>query len=75
MHTYKIHEAKAKLSSIINEALSGEEVIITKRNKPLVKIIPFRKHADTRRLGTAKGEITIHSDFDDIPEGFEDYLT
>lgn len=71
MLVYNIYEAKAKLSRLINEALSGEEVVIAKRNKQLVKIIPFREHPATRKLGTAKGKIIKSSDFDTIPGGFD----
>ncbi len=41
METVTIHEAKAKLSELIEAALSGEEVIIARRKTPLVKIVPL----------------------------------
>jgi prevent-host-death family protein len=69
-----IHEAKATLSRLIEEALSGQEVVIARRNKPLVRIIPLEQPATRRSLGTAKGKITLAEDFDDLPEGFEDYV-
>lgn len=74
MHTVTIHEAKATLSRLIEEALSGQEVVIARRNKPLVRIIPLEHPATRRSLGTAKGKITLAEDFDDLPEGFEDYV-
>lgn len=74
MHTVTIHEAKATLSRLIEEALSGQEVVIARRNKPLVRIIPLEQPATRRSLGTAKGKITLAEDFDDLPEGFEDYV-
>lgn len=70
MLVYKIYAAKAKLSRLINEALSGEEVVIAKRNNLLEKIIPFGERPATRKLGTAKGKIFISSDFHTIPGGF-----
>jgi len=74
MHTVTIHEAKAKLSKLIEEALSGQEVVIARRNKPLVRIVPLEQPATRRTIGTAKGKITLSEDFDDLPEGFEDYV-
>jgi len=74
MHTVTIHEAKAQLSRLIEEALSGQEVVIARRNKPLVRIVPLEQPATRRTLGTAKGKITIADDFDDLPDGFEDYV-
>ncbi|MEO0357700.1 MAG: type II toxin-antitoxin system prevent-host-death family antitoxin [Pseudomonadota bacterium] len=35
-----IHEAKTQLSKLIEAALNGEEVIIAKGNKPVVKLEP-----------------------------------
>ena len=74
MSTVQIHEAKAKLSKLIDAALSGEEIIIAKRKKPLVKIVPIADTEQSRRIGTAKGNISIADDFDEIPPEFEDYL-
>ena len=36
-------EAKTHFSGIINRAENGEDFIITKRGKPVAKIIPFRQ--------------------------------
>jgi len=74
METVTIHEAKAKLSELIEAALSGEEVIISRRKTPLVKIVPLSSSHTKRRLGTAKGKIVISDDFDETPEAFQDYL-
>lgn len=74
MNTVTIHEAKATLSKLIEEALSGEEIIIARRNKPLVRLVPLEPGTGIRTLGSAKGKIAISSDFDALPEGFEDYV-
>jgi prevent-host-death family protein len=57
-----IHEAKTHLSKLIPLALSGEEVLITKGGKPLVKLIPAVEPAGQRRLGAYKGRIKFHHD-------------
>lgn len=38
MKTFKLHEAKAHLSSLIDEVIRGEEVIISKHGKPVAKL-------------------------------------
>ena len=54
MSTVTIHEAKAHLSALIERSLQGEEVIIARRNKPLVKIVPLEpSQLGERKLGTA----------------------
>jgi len=75
MSVITIHEAKAKLSELIEKALRGEEVIIAKRDKPLIRLVPFAEGGSARRIGTAKGRIRIHDDFDSLPDGFDEYTT
>ena len=70
-----IYEAKSKLSKLINQVIAGEEVIVAKSGKPVVRIVPFEKPAQNRKPGSAKGKITISDDFDaplpeDILRGF-----
>ncbi len=36
-----ISEAKAKLSALVNAALAGEQVILTKHGRPVAEIRPF----------------------------------
>ena len=38
-----IHAAKTHLSKLIEAALAGEEVVIAKGDKPVVKIVPVEK--------------------------------
>ena len=38
MKTYSVAEAKNQLPKLINRALAGEEVVITRRGKPVVEL-------------------------------------
>lgn len=74
MSIVTIHEAKAQLSALIEQSLQGEEVIIARRDKPLVRLVPVDPRTQGgRTLGSAKGRFSIADDFDDTPEGFEDH--
>jgi prevent-host-death family protein len=42
MKQVNIAEAKAQLSDLVHRALAGEEVIIARDSKPLVKLVPPR---------------------------------
>ncbi|HEY2933715.1 MAG TPA: type II toxin-antitoxin system prevent-host-death family antitoxin, partial [Acidobacteriota bacterium] len=42
MRQFNIHEAKARLSELIQKAMLGEEVIIARDNKPVAKIVALR---------------------------------
>lgn len=70
MQITNISEAKASLSKLIEKALQGEEVIIGKAGKPIVKIIPYDFETSPRYLGAGnwRGQIWIADDFDDLPE-------
>jgi prevent-host-death family protein len=59
-----IYEAKSKLSKLIKQVIAGEEVIIAKSGKPVVKIVPLEKPPQDRKPGSAKGKIKISDDFD-----------
>ena len=46
-------EAKTNFNKIINNVISGEEVFISKRGKPVAKIIPIDKSFNTERVKNA----------------------
>ena len=52
-----IHQAKTHLSRLVERALQGEEIVIAKAGKPLVRltVIPPRVK---RELGSAAGRIS-----------------
>jgi prevent-host-death family protein len=47
-----ISEAKNRLSELIRRALAGEEVIICKRGKPLVRLVPYHLKPHTSAAKT-----------------------
>ncbi len=64
MKNANIHEAKTHLSKLIESVLAGEDVIISKAGKPLVRLIPYQGATQPRTPGIWKGRIKIASDFD-----------
>lgn len=74
MHQVNIHEAKTHLSKLIQEAISGEEVIIAKGNKPMVKLVSLKSQKNQRQLGTAKGQIVMADNFDEPLDDFAPYM-
>lgn len=74
MSTFTVHEAKMYLSRLINKVLRGEEVIIARGKKPLVKLIALSDDTPQRQLGHAKGKIVISEDFDNPLEDFKEYM-
>ncbi len=74
MTQVNIHEAKTHLSKLIRKVLSGEEVVIAKGGKPLVKLVRINEKKTERKLGAAKGKVIIAPDFDDELEDFNEYI-
>ena len=50
MSTYSVADAKAGLPGLINRALAGEEVIITRHGKPVVELRPATVPAPASKL-------------------------
>lgn len=73
MTTVNIHEAKAKLSDLVRRVLHGEEIVIARRNVPLVRMVSARQPGEGRALGWARGRIELAPDFDATPEDLSDY--
>lgn len=63
IRTLNLYDAKTQLSSLVEDAAAGEEIIIAKAGKPRARLVPLRP-ATRRQPGRAKGKIWIASDFD-----------
>lgn len=73
MITANIHNAKTHLSELIAKALEGEEVIIGKAGKHLVRLVPIDV-LNSRRSGQWKGQVLLAEDFDLLPDDFQKYF-
>jgi prevent-host-death family protein len=64
MKTVNIHAAKTHLSSLVEEAAAGEEIIIAKAGKPVARLAPLENKTFDRKPGRLKGLIHMRADFD-----------
>lgn len=69
--TLNLYEAKTQLSSLVEKAAAGEEIIIAKNGKPMAKLVAIRQRTE-RKPGRLKGKIWISKDFDAPMPDFED---
>lgn len=75
MSTVTIEEAQAKLAEIIDRLIPGEELIITRDNHPVAKLVGQPSEArKPRRPGSAKGKLIILEDDDEHLQDFEEYM-
>jgi prevent-host-death family protein len=71
---FNVAEAKARFSELVQKAVSGEEVVIARDNRPLLRLVPLPVAGGRRTPGSAKGRIWMDPDFDRTPEDFETYV-
>lgn len=64
MHQIEFDEAKQQVESLLQAALDGDEVIITRNSEPVLKLVRVSRSDKRRRSGTAKGLIEMSDDFD-----------
>ena len=75
MPKFNVAEAKARFSELVQKAMLGEEVIIARDNKPVLKLVPLEKPAQPRKPGSGKGQVLyVAPDFDATPGSFKDYM-
>lgn len=57
-----MHEAKTTLSRLVEQALAGEEVLIARAGKPVVRLVSVKPKK--RKLGRWKGRVRMAKNFD-----------
>jgi len=63
MKVVNLYTAKTQLSSLVEEAAAGAEIVIAKAGVPRARLVAV-KSAARRRPGGSKGRIQIAPDFD-----------
>lgn len=70
MVAVNMHEAKSKLSALVELVESGREseVVLSRNGKPAARIVPLAKPDVSKRIGIAKGRFTLPDDWDKYDE-------
>lgn len=64
METVNIDEAKTRLSQLVDKAAAGEDVVVSRHGKPLVRITRLEESKPRVRFGVLAGRIQVPEDFD-----------
>lgn len=68
MTQVNIYDAKTHLSSLLERAAAGEEIVVARAGKPVARIVALAETA-AREPGALRGQLVISPDFDDdLPE-------
>ena len=71
MKSYTVNQAKSQLSKLIQQVLHGEDVVITNRHKPVVRLMALRQ--PKRKLGFLGDNVWMSPDFNAPLEDFHPY--
>ena len=74
MQIIDVNQAKQHFPELIEQTISGDEVVITQEGQPVVRLVamikPPRKQ---RRVGSARGLIKMADDIGEPLEDFKEY--
>ena len=54
MREVNVYEAKTSLSALLQAVAAGEEIVITRRNKPIARLVPLEPATARPTFGMAK---------------------
>jgi prevent-host-death family protein len=73
MEQVGMHEAKTRLSQLVERAEAGEEVVIARNGTPVVRLVPIARTSSLARVrGAWRGRVRMADDFDELPEDIAD---
>jgi prevent-host-death family protein len=70
-----LYEAKTKLSSLVDRAASGEEIVIAKNGIPYARLVPIAFRGQRRTPANAMQVEYIAEDFDAPPPDIDRLFT
>jgi antitoxin (DNA-binding transcriptional repressor) of toxin-antitoxin stability system len=74
MYEVELDDVAGQLPRLLESALRGEEVLITRQEKPVLKLVPVPPTPlPRRRRGSAEGQIHMAAAFDAPLEDFTPY--
>jgi prevent-host-death family protein len=63
METITIHKAKTELSRLIEKACRGEEIVIARGKKPVVRLVAIEDKRGQRQPGALRGKLKVGPEF------------
>ncbi|HEY0735614.1 MAG TPA: type II toxin-antitoxin system prevent-host-death family antitoxin [Herpetosiphonaceae bacterium] len=73
MQAVTLDEAQARLVDLVDAAISGETVVITKDGQQ-IQLVPVLQQSQRPQFGSARGQIWMADDFDAPLFDFDEYM-
>ena len=74
IHQIRQNELPKKLWDLIDAALRGEPVFITRDDQSMIQLVPLKLTLRPRKAGSARGMVKMSDDFDAPLGDFSDYM-
>jgi len=74
MQTLPVEQAEGHLTEIIDKLAPGEEIVLTRNDKPVAKLIGTSGEKPRPLPGRGKGMLTILAEDDDHLKDFAEYM-
>jgi prevent-host-death family protein len=74
MQVIDVEEAKTSLDDLLDAAIRGQEIVLTRHAQPVAKLVPLVQRRPRPQFGTAKGLVHIADDFDAPLADFDEYV-
>jgi len=76
MRHVELDEAKKNWRKVLESALQGEEVLITRKQRPVLRLVRIPEEEQPyRQPGSAKGLVRMREDFDEPLADFQRYTS
>ena len=67
-------DLKNQIADLIEAAMRGDKVIITKNGQQIIQLVPMKKNRKPPKFGSAQGKIKFAPDFDAPLADFSEYM-
>ena len=67
-------DVKTKIADLIEAALRGDKVVITKNGQQIIQLVPMKTAHRRRKFGSAKGKIKFNKGYDEPLADFREYM-
>ena len=75
MRQVTLDEARARCLELVEDAIGGEIIVITKDDHPVVKLVPAQQAGRRPQFGSARGLVELADDFDEPLADFDEYVS